>query len=147
MSNAHVDQLSRNNEIRNKLINTLAEDAMLPADKDKQTVLLKALSDSDKSAFNSQRISIEERNADSAAEQAKAFSNISEQISAGQANPFRRRGAMGEDTIPTVKESGQFNIPETAANMTPSGQTSQQFLERRKKEEQEALAKKKAEKS
>jgi hypothetical protein len=140
MSDVNKEHIELNKQRREMFLDTLEKDATLFTDPKVGSLYLKALADSDKQAQTNLRLEVEDKVADSAAEQAQAITAISQNIATNATNPFRR---VENDIVlerPTVKQSGKFEILESELAAKPTGQTHEQFTERRKAEEREKLA-------
>lgn len=142
MTDANRQQIENNKHRREKFLDELEKDPSLFSDPKLSTLYLKGLSDSDKQAQTNLRLEVEDKAADSAAEQAQAISAISESIASSASNPFRKVTEGVKLERPVVKNTGEFEILETELSTTSTSQSHEQFTQRRKEEEQERLKKK-----
>jgi len=143
MADANRAQIEENKHRRTRLLDELEKDPSLFTDTKLASIYLKGLSDSDKQAQTNLRLEVEDKQADSAAEQAQAISAISESIANTASNPFRKVASGTTLERPVVKESGKFEILESELAISSTSQSHEQFTERRKAEEQESLKKSK----
>jgi len=143
MADVNREQIEKTLHRRDKFLDELEKDTTIFIDPKMGSLYLKALADTDKQAQTNLRLEVEDKQADSAAEQAQAMSAISESIQRNGSNPFLRGNAVEADKTPVIKQSGKFEILETELNEKASGQTYDQFTTRQKSEEAKRLALKK----
>ena len=143
MADVNREQIEKTMHRRDIFLDTLEKDPSIFIDPKMGSLYLKGLADTDKQAQTNLRLEVEDKQADSAAEQAQAMSAISESIQRNGSNPFLRGNSVSADKTPEIKQSGKFEILETELNDKASGQTHEQFMARQKEEEKARLGGKK----